>query len=55
MPGSLQAVTERDIEIPEFDQDEKDTILARLWSASGRRLPGRISYCFLVLGLVNYY
>ena len=27
--GSLQAVAERNIEVPEFDQDEKDTILAR--------------------------
>lgn len=52
MPGPLQAVTERDIEIPEFDQDEKDTILARLQSAA----PGpHFILFFLVLGLVNYY
>ncbi len=30
--GSLQAATERGIEVPEFDQDEKDTILARACS-----------------------
>ena len=30
--GFLQAATERDVEVPEFDQDEKDTILARACS-----------------------
>ena len=32
MTESLQTVAERDIEVPEFDQDEKDTILA--WASS---------------------
>lgn len=63
-PGSLQAVTERNIEIPKFDQNEEDTILARHYSGVFCfSASGRTSYCFIFLlfvvifglGLVIYY
>ena len=42
---SLQTVAERDIEVPEFDLDEKDTILARTFTR-GARFLHTLSYSF---------
>ena len=45
---SLQTVAERDIEVPKFDLDEKDTILARTSSQGALFLhTSSYSFCFL--------
>ena len=46
MTGSLQAATERDIGVPDFDRDEKDTTLLQLGTLLGRSFPPHVKSIF---------
>ena len=49
MTGSLQAATERDIGVPDFDRDEKDTILLQLGTLLGRSFPPHVKSIFFLV------